>query len=262
MEMNESMKQHFIESLDKGIRFDGRKPLQYRNIKIEYGISNTAEGSARVKIGKTEVLAGVKLGIMEPYSDTPDEGTLMVETRLSPMSNPEFEGFPDINSIEIARIVDRGIRESKAIDMKRLCIKKGEKVWSVSIDIVTINDDGNLIDASALASIAAIKNARFPEYDGENVDYKHHSNKKLPIKEEPIAVTVYKIGDKLIVDPTPYEEKAADTRLTVTSIKDESINALQKGGDSPLTEDDINNMVSIALEKAKKIRVKLEAENK
>ena len=48
---NESMMQHLLTSLTKGIRFDGRKLTDYRQIKIEYGASKTAEGSARVKIG-------------------------------------------------------------------------------------------------------------------------------------------------------------------------------------------------------------------
>lgn len=42
-------------------RPDGRSADEYRPIKIERNIIKKAEGSARVKIGNTMVLAGIKL---------------------------------------------------------------------------------------------------------------------------------------------------------------------------------------------------------
>ena len=72
----EAQKQHLKNWLSKGIRYDGRKLLDYREVQIDYTISKSAEGSARVKIGETEVLAGVKLSLGTPYPDTPDQGCL------------------------------------------------------------------------------------------------------------------------------------------------------------------------------------------
>ena len=50
-----------IETLKKMLseekRFDGRKLLENRDLSVEINIANTAEGSARVKMGKTEVFA-------------------------------------------------------------------------------------------------------------------------------------------------------------------------------------------------------------
>ena len=112
------------------------------------------------------MITGVKMAIETPYPDTPDSGNLMVGAELSPMASPEFEsGPPSIQAIELARVVDRGIRESKAIDFDKLCIEKGEKVWSVMIDLTPINDAGNLFDVAALSALAAIKNAKFPKLE-------------------------------------------------------------------------------------------------
>ncbi len=256
--MSRATKEHIINSLSKGIRFDGRKPEEFREVKVEYGISKSAEGSARVKIGETEVLVGVKLGVEEPYPDSPDKGKLMVNAELLPMSSPEFEsGPPGIQAIEIARLVDRGVRESEAIDVKKLCIKEGEKVWAVMIDICTINDSGNLIDASALAALAALKDSRFPKYEDDKIDYMEHTKEKIPLKKEPIAVTVFKIGGNFIVDPITEEEENADARLTATIEKGGTICSLQKGGDSPLTVDEIDKMIGIAQEKVNELRSKL-----
>lgn len=256
--MSRATKEHIINSLSKGIRFDGRKPEEFREVKVEYGISKSAEGSARVKIGETEVLVGVKLGVEEPYPDSPDKGKLMVNAELLPMSSPEFEsGPPGIQAIEISRLVDRGVRESEAIDVKKLCIKEGEKVWAVMIDICTINDSGNLIDASALAALAALKDSRFPKYEDDKIDYMEHTKEKIPLKKEPIAVTVFKIGGNFIVDPITEEEENADARITATIEKEGTICSLQKGGDSPLTVDEIDKMIGIAQEKANELRLKM-----
>jgi len=253
--MKQELRKHVIKYMDDGLRFDGRKELEYRNISIEYGVSNTAEGSALVKMGGTEVMAGVKMSIESPYPDTPDQGTIMIGAELLPLSNPDFElGPPSINAIELARVVDRGIRESGAIDWKSLCIEPGEKVWVVSVDICPINDEGNLFDASALAAIAALKDARFPKYEDGKIDYKEKTDKGLEMKNTPLSVTVLKIGDKLIVDPLTEEESVLDARLTVATTEDGTITALQKGGDFPLSTEDISKMIDIAAEKAAYLR--------
>lgn len=253
--MNEKNQSQIIKYLDKGIRYDGRKLDQFRDVQIEYGVSNSAEGSARVKIGGTEVIAGVKMAVEKPYPDTPNEGMLMVGVELLPLSNPNFEsGPPDIKAIELARVVDRGIRESKAIDNKELCIIEGEKVWSVMIDVCTINDEGNLLDCSGLAALAAIEDAKFPKYEDDIIDYKTKTDKSLPLSKRPIPVTVYKIGNYYIVDPDFEEEESMDARLTVTTTSDDKICALQKGGDNALTSEDVKAMVELGLKKTQELR--------
>lgn len=253
--MNKEKRDHIIHYLNSGVRYDGRKKEEYRKIEVETGIIRTAEGSARVKIGETEVLAGVKFEVGKPYPDTPDEGTMMVNSELIPLSSPEFEaGPPRIESIELSRVVDRGIRESGAIDYKKLCIKPGELSWTIVVDIVPVNADGNLFDASSLAVMLAIKDAKFPEIDGENVDYKHLTKKTIPLLEEPVSITVLKIGDHYVVDPIVDEEKVLDARLTVATLKDETICAMQKGGELALSTEDIKNMIEISIKKAKEIR--------
>ncbi|MBW2965746.1 exosome complex protein Rrp42 [Candidatus Woesearchaeota archaeon] len=254
--MNEELKAHIIELLDKGTRLDGRKALEYRKpIKVDYNVSNSAEGSARVQIGETEMITGVKMAIESPYPDTPDSGNLMVGAELSPLANPEFEsGPPSIEAIELARVVDRGVRESKAIDTQKLCIEAGEKVWAVMIDLTPINDAGNLFDIAALSALAAIKNTRFPKLEGETINYMEKTDTPLPLNKEPISVTVCKIGKHFIVDPIIEEEKVIDARLTVAVGEDGKLYALQKGEDTPLKEEEIMQMVDIAVEKTKELR--------
>jgi exosome complex component RRP42 len=256
--MNEESRHHIERLLSKNVRMDGRQKLQYRKVEIETGFIETAEGSARVKIGDTEIIAGVKMAVEKPFPDTPDHGILMVGAELLPMSNPKYEGGPpSINSIELARVIDRGIRESHCIDTKKLCLLPGEKVWTVMLDLCPINDDGNLFDAGALAAIAALLNARFPEYDGQKVNYKKKTNEKLPLTRVPLMITVLKAGDNFFIDPVEKEEEIIDARLSVASLDDNTLCALQKGGDYPLTVEDIKTMVEIGIDKAKEMRAHL-----
>lgn len=253
------MNNDYVTSLlSKGKRLDGRKLADYRKpIKVEYGVSKNAEGSARAIIGETEVIVGVKLDIGEPYTDTPDEGTIIVSAELLPLSNPDFEmGPPDKYATELARVVDRGIRESKCIDFKNLCIKKGEKVWLVFIDIYTINDAGNLFDAAALAALAALTQVKFPKVKNDKVSYGELTTKKLVLEKEPITCTFTKIRDRILVDANTKEEEAMDARVSIATYKDK-IHAIQKGGAEGLTIDEITKIIDLAFDKSKELRAAL-----
>jgi exosome complex component RRP42 len=250
------------EYLKEGKRFDGRKLDEFREISIETGISNKAEGSARVKIGKTEVLVGVKMDVAEPYPDSPDKGNLMVTAELLPLSSERFEsGPPKFPAIELGRLIDRAIRESKFIEFDKLCIKKGEKVWSVFIDIYSLNYDGNLIDAAGLGAIAALKTAKIPKYDPktEAVCYGELTDKKIPlIKEIPISITAHKIGDTLIVDPTLEEEDVSEARVTIGASSSGVISSIQKGEAKELSIEDFNKILDLTEKTRKEIFSKIE----
>ena len=243
----------------KGKRLDGRALTEYREIKVEQGIIERAEGSARVLLGKTEVMVGTKIEIGQPFSDTPNEGVLTVNAELVPLASPTFEpGPPNENSIELARVIDRGIRESKAIEFDKLCIEPGKKVFVVFVDVYVLNHDGNLIDASALAALAALLNTKMPNYEIEDGEVKIKSGyTPLPIKKHPITVTFAKINDKLVVDPWLEEEQVMEARISIATEDDGNICAIQKGGSGYFTPKQVLEAAKIAKEKAQEIRKKL-----
>jgi exosome complex component RRP42 len=237
------------EYLNAGKRFDGRKPEEFRQLSIETGVSANAEGSARVKLGNTDVIVGVKLATGEPYADSPNKGNFMVSAELSPMSSSRFEsGPPKFPVIEFGRVLDRGLRESGFINWEGLCIEEGKKVWTLFVDIYTINDDGNLMDAAGIGAIAAMKTAKLPTYDKETetLDYKNPSETPLPLNDvTPIAITAYKVGDKILVDPNRDEQDAATARVTIGS-SDGIISSIQKGEEEAMTQEEIGEALDLA----------------
>ncbi len=87
------------------------------------------DSSATVCMGNTRVMAVVQALLDEPYPDRPSEGTLRFNVELSPMASPAFEaGRPGVDAVELARLVERALRQSKAVDMEALVVISGRKV--------------------------------------------------------------------------------------------------------------------------------------
>lgn len=250
---------HLLKALEADVRYDGRAKKDFRDITIETNVSATAEGSAIVTAGNCKVMAGVKISLGTPYPDSPEDGTLMVGCELLPLAHKSIEsGPPSIDSIEIARVIDRGIRESHAFDTKKLCITKGEKVWTVSVDIVPINHDGNIIDLGAIAALSALSVTRFPSLTPEGgADYKHLSDNFLAMEKHPLPITICKVRDQLFIDPLKVEEDLIDARITITCLDKEHICSLQKGGDESFTTQELAQAFDMALDASTQLRKKL-----
>jgi exosome complex component RRP42 len=287
------IKRDYITKLaEGGKRIDGRGFGQYRNIEIETNVVNKAEGSARVKIGNTQVLCGIKMDIGEPFPDTPSTGVMSTAAEFVPLASPDFEsGPPRQDAIELARVVDRGVRESQVIQLEKLCISPGEKVWLVFIDIHILDYDGNLFDAASLAALAALLTTKVPvsrflkmleEKDRNSWQQKlegiytipsvtevpygdDEANQNqvvvndfpLPMIEPPISCTAVKINDFVLFDPCFDEEIIADVRLTVATDHKGDLRAMQKGLSGSFTKEEIQKVIKGALDNGQEIRKKL-----
>lgn len=254
MTLTSSIKCDYLYKLAKnGKRQDGRDLFKFRNITIETDLISKAEGSARVKIGNTQVVAGIKMDIGEPYPDTPNSGVITTAAELNPLASPDFEsGPPREDAIELARVVDRGIRESEVIELDKLCIEPNEKIWIIFIDIHIIDYDGNLFDAASLAALAAILTTKVPAKRFElGEDY------PLPVKDPPISCTSVKFNDVIIMDPSLDEEEIAEARITVATDSNGHIRAMQKGLKGSYTVEEIKKIIKVSLDNGVEIRKKL-----
>jgi len=246
----EVRKDYVLSKLRDGERIDGRAFDEIRPIEIKTGLIKKAEGSAYVKLGNTQVVAGVKMQIGEPFPDTPDQGIIITNAELVPLASPTFEpGPPDENAIELARVVDRGIRHSEAVDLKKLCIEEGSKVWIIFIDIWALDDDGNLMDASALAAIAALLNTTVPaERFGVGDDF------PLPVRDLPVAITSLVYDDKILVDPCRDELSVGKNTITITTDQNDNVVSIQKSGPFLLSERAFEEVVEVSIRKAREVR--------
>ncbi len=249
-------KQYLIDLAKEGKREDGRAVDEYRSLDIKVRLVDKAEGSAFVSLGGTKVLAGIKTDVGEPYPDTPEEGVMITGAELIPMASPEFEaGPPGEDAVEVARVVDRGIRESKALDTKALCVKANELVRLIFVDLHVLDYDGNLIDACGIAAMAALATAKMPVLNEDGKPTEEYVD--LPIKDLALPCTFIKLGNILLLDPSLDEERALDSRITVATDQENRVCAMQKGDIGGFTLDEVMVAVRIAKAKSEEIRTKM-----
>ncbi|MFX0029745.1 MAG: exosome complex protein Rrp42 [Candidatus Hermodarchaeota archaeon] len=253
-------KNYLIQNLKKEERIDGRGLWDYREFRIKSDTIASAEGSSDVSLGDTRIITGLKYEIGEPFPDLPDEGVCTIMAELLPLASPLFErGPPDEQSIELARVVDRGIRHADCIQTQKLCIKENEAVYILFVDMYVINHDGNLIDAGGVSALTALLSAHLPEGvigdNGLEWTGKYLTGEDL-IKELPFVMTYGKIEDIIFLDPNLPEELICEGKISI-SVTENKITAIQKSGAATFSIEEIKMLGKKSLEIGSKLRKQL-----
>lgn len=80
----------------------------------------------------------------------------------------------------MARLLEKALRRSEAVDREALCIVAGQKVrsiiyptlgrtdarwqvWSIRVDMHFLDDEGNMLDCASIAAMAALRHFRRPD---------------------------------------------------------------------------------------------------
>lgn len=241
-----------------GKRADGRQKMEYRQIRLEKNPLKNAEGSAVCSIGKTQVISAIKVDLAKPFADRPNEGILSTNCEFTPLGSAHFEpGPPRADSIELARVVDRGVRSSECINLKSLALEGSEEVLAIYIDLWVADHGGNLFDASMLATMAALQGTKMPKIEDNKIVRGEYSG-NLELSTSVVSSTFCKIGNEFILDPAIEEEMGAEGMLTIATTP-EFMCAGQKSGRAGFTKKDIIDLVDISFEKAKELRNILQA---
>jgi exosome complex component RRP42 len=252
-------KQQMWDNLSKGKRLDGRNLEDLRPIEIEMGPIKKANGSARVRLGNSEVIAGVKVETGEPFEGLENKGALILSAEVLPIASPYIEpGPPDEETVELARVVDRGIRESEMLDLNKLVLVTGEIVYVIFVDCSVINADGNLFDATSYAAVASLINSKLPVFeirDGKVVDTGEKQDTRVTTL--PVSITAVRIGDSILLDPNAEEEACMDARITITTNSDNNFAAVQKGSTGTFTLEQLKQIAANARTKGEEVRKKL-----
>jgi exosome complex component RRP42 len=251
-------KQAMWDSLAKGKRLDGRDFSEQRPLEIEIDVIKKANGSARVKLGDSEVIAGIKVETGKPFEGLENKGALIVTAEVLPTASPHSEpGPPDEEVIELARVVDRGVRESEMIDLDQLALVPGKIVYTIFVDCSVLNADGNLFDATSYAVVTSLLTAKLPILEmQEDKVVDTGKTRPMPVTTVPISITAARIGDHVLIDPSSEEEGCMDARITITT-SDEGICAIQKGHTGAFTTDQLKKAAETARIKGEEVRSRL-----
>lgn len=254
--IDELRRTKLVETLAQGTRLDGRKFDEPRQLLIETGAIPKSDGSARVRLGDTEVVTGVKVQPDKPFPDMGDKGIFICTAEILPIAHPDIEpGPPNESVVELARVVDRGIRESQMIDLSQLVIKENASVVGIFSDNSVVDYDGNLFDACSYATTAAILSCKLPKWElKDDVPTLVGETSEVPITTIPVSVTMGKIAGQIVVDPNSDEWNCMDARITITTDSNENICAMQKGGSEGFTYDEIIKCSETSISVGRKIR--------
>ncbi|KAG7290643.1 hypothetical protein NEMBOFW57_000646 [Staphylotrichum longicolle] len=250
-------KQFVTQALQENLRLDGREFDQYRPVELTFGDQH---GVADVTLGKTRVLAKASAEVTVPYADRPLDGVFTIATELSPMASPAFEvNRPTETEVLLSRLLEKTVRRSGALDTESLCLVAGQKCWSVRVDVHVLSHDGNLIDASCLAVVAALRHFRKPDTSMEGgvlTVYTPAEREPVPLSwlHSPFCVTWSFFGEEAdiaLLDATWMEEQVRVGSCTVSLNKHGEICQIAKLGGTPVDAVVLLQCTSVALAKVK-----------
>ncbi|XP_067010285.2 exosome complex exonuclease RRP42 [Anabrus simplex] len=238
--LSEAEKTFILHGVEDDFRTDGRTRRDYRPMELETDIVSHASGSARLRLANTDILVGVKTEIDVPYPGRPYEGKIEFFVDCSANATPAFEGRGGEElGTEISCGLARAYESPQAFDLRPLCILPGQQCWKLYVDILILECGGNLFDAVSLAVKAGLHNTRVPlvsaaAMDGGQVELQlsddPFQSQRLNVENAPCLVTLCKIGDHCVVDPTAEEETCSAASIVISVSKNSLILSVFKTG--------------------------------
>jgi ribonuclease PH len=226
---------------DGNVRVDGRAPAQLRPVKITTGYLKHAEGSCLIEVGDTRVVCAVSFEERVPiFLRGKGEGWVTAEYGMLPRATTTrsqreaSRGAPSGRTQEIQRLIGRSLRA--VVDMKAL----GERtVW---VDCDVIQADGGTRCASITGAFVAL-------VEGLQVLRKKGVFAALPVSDFVAAVSVGKVGDRVLLDLKYEEDSAAEVDMNVVKTGDGRFVEVQGTAEGePFTEDEMGELMASANE--------------
>ncbi|CAA0842820.1 3-5-exoribonuclease family protein [Striga hermonthica] len=268
---------HLLES----IRQDGRPLGRARDTTLVLGAVASANGSALAKIGCTTMLAAIKMEVMTPTVEAPDEGCIAIDFHMPPICSPLVRpGRPAKIAPVLAKqlsdtILRQGIKlfwVSGMLNLKELCLVAGKAAWMAYLDIYCLDADGALFDAALLSAVAAFSHLQIPivslNDDGRIVlvpeggkggakkqrEPVNKDKRKLKLNVVPFALTCVLHKDYILADPTSEEESIMETYLTVAIDSSFQLVSFNKPGGPGLAHTSaIQDCISLTKQRVKEL---------
>lgn len=282
------------------LRIDGRHPGEIRSIRLTFGRTTMGRSECTVQLGLTRVGCIVTCDLIPPQS-RPNDGSIKFSVDLSPMAMMGFSSSLDYDegkkhtANRIARVIEKTIVDGGAIDVESLCVVGGTWVWRINVDITALDHGGNLVDASMLAAIAALRHFRKPEVMVSSSSTSSSSRSSggggssttntgsaggapiilssddaeptpLPLHHTPVCVTFGLFGDPTgasslvaaLIDPSDREELIMDGLITYAFNKYGELCCLDFPGGCELRYSQLIQCATLAEKKAVELSKMLE----
>lgn len=233
--LSTSEKEYIRLGVESDLRSDGRKRLDFRPFGLEVDVVPQAAGSARLRLGRTDILVSVKTDIGRPDLASPSHGSIACSVDAasgaaaaasagagSSTGDQDDRGRND-RLAELSTTLTALLRTSGGLDLSQLCIVPGRHCWLLHVDVLILDEDGNLLDAIVLASRAALARCRLPgvavEEGGEETEIVLSDDpalsRLLDTASVPVTVTLCQLGASFVADATVSEEACSEAALSL-----------------------------------------------
>ncbi|KAJ1351283.1 hypothetical protein KIN20_007266 [Parelaphostrongylus tenuis] len=248
--------QNFIlEGFRLNQRLDGRTLNDFRQVKLVVG---SDFGTALCTMGDTKVLCVVSISLSEPRSSRPNKGYVTVDVDMSPMGNPANEhNRLGERGLELTRMLELVLRDSRCIDVESLCVRSHEEVWKVRVDVRILDDDGSLLDCASIAAVTALYHFRRPNVTvrpNHTIVHSEYEQAFVPLNiyHMPICVSFgfTACGTSVVIDPTDKESQCLYGSLVIACNKRREVCALHQSTNLILNTRTIEACVKRAMQRA------------
>jgi ribonuclease PH len=224
------------------VRLDGRTPNQLREITIERGWSDHAEGSALISFGGTKVLCTASFTAGVPrWKVGKGEGWVTAEYAMLPRATHDrndreaVKGKIGGRTHEISRLIGRSLRA--IVDVREL----GENTIVIDCDVLQA-DGGTRTAAITGAYIALADSIAWAR------EHKLISAKAQPLSGSVAAVSVGIIDGEPFLDLAYTEDVRAHTDMNVVVTGDGKFVEVQGTAEGvPFDRDELNLLLDLAL---------------
>jgi len=227
---------------DTGTRKDGRQADELRQVTIERGWSEQAEGSALISFGSTRVLCTASVMPSVPrWMSGKGKGWVTAEYAMLPRSTNErmdresIKGRVGGRTHEISRLIGRSLRA--AVDMRAL----GE--LSIAVDCDVLQADGGTRTAAITGAYVALADA---------IAWAQ-ANGRVPASAKPIidsvaAISVGIVDGRPLLDLAYVEDVRAGTDMNVVATGRGLLVEVQGTAEgAPFDRSELDAMVDLAL---------------
>ena len=223
----------------KLIRPDQRAATDLRPLEIVPNFITSAEGSALIRLGETQVICTASVDDGVPtFQKGSGSGWLTSEYAMIPRATnartarEATRGRQSGRTMEIQRLIGRSLRA--VVDMEAL----GERtVW---IDCDVIRADGGTRTASVTGSLVALGLAMEKLLTQKAI-------KTNPLRDYLAAISVGIVGGELLLDLSYPEDSAAEVDMNVVMTGSGRLVETQATGEgSTFSLDDLNRLVELA----------------
>ncbi|XP_011048048.1 PREDICTED: exosome complex component RRP43-like [Populus euphratica] len=264
---------YFERHLSESIRPDARPLGRARDTTLALGAVASAHGSALAKIGSTTMLAAIKLEVMTPSTESPDEGSIAIDFHMPPICSPIVRpGRPAEAAPVISKQLSDTISSSGMINLKELSLVSGKAAWMAYLDIYCLDADGALFDAALLSAISAFSHLQIPivslnddgkivlvseEDDGTKLEDEpvNKEKRKLTLSSIPFSLTCILHKNYILADPTAEEESIMETLVTVVLDSSSRLVSFYKPGGPVLAQTSaVQDCVALTRQRVKELQ--------